>query len=114
VATIDARRYRRFPVKCSVELSSASGLQTCEVEDLGAGGCRLHVLFPLQRQQSVRIRLRGDRGGLEPTGQATVVWSSRDPPYKVGLAFSEPLAEQAIKFIHATLGPVSLLTPQGG
>ena len=109
----DPRRYVRYEVRFAVEVSSGGQLQTCQGEDIGAGGCRLVVLFPLQRGQSVRLRLRSDRIPLEVTGQATVAWTSRNPPYQVGLQFSDPLAEQAVRFIHGLLGPVRLTT-QGG
>ena len=37
-----------------------------------------------------------------------VAWAQRDPPYHVGFRFSDPLAEKAVAFIHALLGPVRL------
>jgi len=107
-APADPRVYVRYEVRFSVQLNAAGQLQTCEGEDIGAGGCRLVVLFPLQRGQMVRARLRSERMPLEVSGQATVVWSSRDPPYRCGLQFSEDLATQAVEFIHAMLGPVRL------
>jgi hypothetical protein len=110
VPPADPRRYVRYQIRFTVELSSGGQLQSCEGEDIGAGGCRAVVLFPLQRGQSVRLRLRTDRTPLEVSGQATVAWTSRDPPYRVGLEFSGPLAEQAPRFIHAMLGPVRLTT----
>jgi hypothetical protein len=39
-----------------------------------------------------------------------VAWISRDPPYRVGLQFSDELAEHAVRFIHGILGPVRLTT----
>jgi len=112
VSTVDERRYVRYEFRFAVELSSGGQLQPCQGEDIGAGGCRAVVLFPLQRGQSVRLRLRSERTPLEVSGMASVAWTSRDPPYRVGLQFSEPLAEQAVGFIHAILGPVRL-TRQG-
>lgn len=109
----DPRKYVRHEVRFAVELSAGGQLQACQGEDIGAGGCRAVVLFPLQRGAVVRLRLRSERTSLEVSGQATVAWVSRDPPYKVGLQFSEPLAEQAVGFIHAMLGPVRL-TRTGG
>lgn len=108
MSTVDERRYIRYELRFTVELSAGGSVQTCEGEDLGAGGCRANVLFPLQRGQAVRLRLRSDRQPLEVSGPATVAWTSRDPPYKVGLQFSDALAEQAVKFIHGLLGPVRL------
>jgi hypothetical protein len=112
VTQVDERRYVRYDIRFSVELSSGGQLQACQGEDIGAGGCRAVVLFPLQRGQAVRLRLRSDRTPLEVSGMAAVAWISRSPPYQVGLQFSDPLAEQAVKFIHGMLGPVRL-TKQG-
>jgi hypothetical protein len=107
-APADPRRFVRYEVQFSAQVNAAGQLQNCEGEDIGAGGCRLVVLFPLQRGQVIRARLRSDRIALEASGQATVVWSSRDPPYRCGLQFSDELATQAVRFIHALLGPVRL------
>jgi hypothetical protein len=104
----DPRRYVRYEVRFSAQLNASGQLQTCPGEDLGAGGCRVVMVFPLQRGQLVRLRLRADAISLEISGQATVAWVSRDPPYRCGLQFSDDLAEQAVKFIHALLGPVRL------
>lgn len=111
--TADERKYVRYDIRFAVELSSGGQLQSCQGEDIGAGGCRAVTLFPLQRGQSVRLRLRSERTSLEVSGQAQVAWTSRDPPYRVGLQFSEGLAEQAVGFIHAMLGPVRLTTRGG-
>jgi PilZ domain-containing protein len=110
VPPADPRKYVRHEVRFTVELSSGGQLQTCQGEDIGAGGCRAVVLFPLQQGQQVRLRLRSERTALEVSGHATVAWTSRDPPYRVGLQFSDPLAEQAVRFIHEMLGPVRLIT----
>jgi hypothetical protein len=110
VPTDEPRRYHRFTVGFTAEISAGGQLMTCAGEDIGAGGCKAVVLFPLQRGQAVRVRLRSDRLALEPSGQATVAWTSRDPPYRVGLAFSDALAEAVVPFIHGMLGPVRLTT----
>jgi len=110
VAPPEQRRYQRYAMPFTLEISSGGSIQTCEGQDLGAGGCRALVLFPLQRDQVVRVRLRCDRTTQEPAGQATVAWATREPPYRVGLCFSDPLAEQAVRFIHGVLGPVRLTT----
>jgi hypothetical protein len=110
VPTVDERKYVRYELRFAVELSSGGQLQTCQGEDIGAGGCRAVVLFPLQRGQAVRLRLRSERTPLEVSGMASVAWISRDPPYRVGLQFSGPLSEQAVGFIHGIFGPVRLTT----
>jgi hypothetical protein len=107
-ATADPRRWVRYEVGFAAQVNASGQVQACPGEDLGAGGCRLIVLFPLQRNQMVRLRLRSDRIPMEISGQARVAWISRDPPYRCGLEFSGELAEQAMKFIHALLGPVRL------
>ena len=113
MAPTDPRKYVRYDLRFGVELSAGGILQTCEAQDIGAGGCRLVSMFPLQRGQAVRVRLRSERTVLQVSGQATVAWASRVPPYEIGLQFSEPLAEEAVRFIHAIFGPVRL-TKGGG
>jgi hypothetical protein len=110
VPPADPRRYVRYETRFAVEVSTGGQVMTCEGEDVGAGGCRVLVLFPLQRGQQVRVRLRSERTAIEVSGQASVAWANRDPPYRVGLQFSEPLAEQTVRFIHGMLGPVRLTT----
>jgi hypothetical protein len=110
VPPADPRRYVRYDIRFTVQLSSGGQVQSCQGEDIGAGGCRAVVLFPLQRGQGVRLRLRSEQTPIEVSGQATVAWVSRDPPYRAGLQFSDDLAEQSVKFIHALLGPVRLTT----
>ena len=109
----DPRRYVRYEVRFAVSLSSGGQVQSCQGEDIGAGGCRAVVLFPLPRGQSVRLRLRSEQTPVEVSGQATVAWTSRDPPYRIGLQFSDELAEQSVGFIHGMLGPVRLTTAGG-
>jgi hypothetical protein len=106
----DPRRYRRFPVRVTAELGSSGRVQVCETVDVSAGGCRVGVLFPLQKGDLVRVRLRSDRVQEEPSGSATVAWATREPPYMVGLQFSDALVPQAGPFLRRLLGPVQLLT----
>ncbi|MGC3996825.1 MAG: PilZ domain-containing protein [Anaeromyxobacter sp.] len=106
----DERIYRRFNVRVPLDVSSAGQLQVCETDDVGAGGCRAVVLFPMHRGDHVRVRLRSDRVDFEASGQAAVAWATREPPYRVGLQFSEPLVEQSGRFLQALLGPVMLRT----
>lgn len=110
----DPRRYRRYKVRVPVELGAAGRIHVLETEDVSQGGCRLGVMFPLQAGELVRVRLRADRLGLhaEPSGGAIVAWATKDPPYRVGLKFSEPLEAQMPAFLRALLGPVQLLTQE--
>jgi hypothetical protein len=106
----DQRRYNRLRVPCVVEIANGGQLQTCGVEDLGVGGAKVMVLFPMVKGVTVRVRIRSDRGSFEPNGAATVAWATRVPPYHVGLSFSDPLAEQVVRFIREVMGPVALVT----
>ena len=106
----DPRKYRRYEATFAVELSSQGQLQVCQADDLGAGGCRVQLLFPIGRGSMVRVRLRSDRVDFEAAGTATVAWSTRDPPYQAGLAFSEHMLDEAARFMTALLGPVAVLT----
>ncbi len=108
MSTADPRRYVRYEVRFAAELSAGGLLQICEGQDIGAGGCQVVSLYPMQRGQAVRVRLRCEQTSKEVSGQATVAWTRRDPPYATGLQFSDALAEQAVGFIHAMLGPVRL------
>jgi hypothetical protein len=109
----DPRRYVRYKVRVSAELGAGGRMQTLETDDVSLGGCRLVVLFPMQRGDLVRIRFRASGLSQEPSGSATVAWATRDPPYRVGLHFADPLTEQMTAFLRALLGPVQLLTPEG-
>lgn len=109
----DPRRYRRYRIRIPAELGAGGRLQVLETEDLSQGGCRVVVLFPLHRGDLVRIRLRAEAVRLEPNGSATVVWATKDPPYRVGLRFADPLVEQMPPFLRALLGSVQLLTEEG-
>lgn len=106
----DPRRYRRYPLRIAAEVGSGGRVQVCETVDVSAGGCRVGVLFPLQKGELVRIRLRSDRVPEEPSGSASVAWATREPPYMVGLQFADPLVEQAGPFLRRLLGPVQLRT----
>ncbi len=106
----DPRHHRRYPVRITVEIGTGGRIETTETEDLSQGGCRVGVLFPLRLGDAVRVRLRSPHLSAEPSGAATVAWATREPPYRVGLQFSAPLAEQLPSFLRALIGPVALLT----
>lgn len=107
------RRYARYDVESIVELTAAGRRQDFATEDLGAGGCRVTVPEPIGKGTVVTVRLRSERTRLEPSGQATVAWASQAPPYRVGLAFADALAEQVIPFMLALLGPVEIRQEHG-
>jgi len=107
----EPRRYRRYEVKLAVEVSAQGQLQVCESDDLGAGGCKVQLLFPLASGTLVRVRLRSERVPFELAGSATVAWSTRDPPYRAGLAFSSNMEAEGARFVQALLGPVAVLSP---
>jgi hypothetical protein len=98
-------------VKLAVELSAQGRMQVCEADDLGAGGCRVQLLFPLARGTMVRVRLRAERVPFELAGTATIAWATRDPPYRAGVAFSSHMEEDGARFVQALLGPVAILSP---
>ncbi len=106
----EPRRYRRFGVDHVAELSSHGKLMVCPGREIGVGGCSVTVLFPLQRGEQVFVRLRSAHSGSEPAGMASVAWASRNPPYRAGLAFSNPMAERVVPFLTAAVGPVPLST----
>lgn len=110
VKTSDPRVYRRYNARLPVELGAGGRLQTLETEDLSQGGCRIVATFPLRKGDLVQVRLRAPQLPEEPSGAATVVWASREPPYRAGLQFSEALAAQLPSYLRAVLGPVPLLT----
>jgi len=109
----DPRVHRRYAVRIPVELGAGGRLQTLETEDVSQGGCRVVVLFPMQKGELVRVRLRAPQLPTEPSGAATVAWANREPPYRVGLQFSPELAAQMAPYLRALLGPVPLLTRDG-
>ncbi len=109
----DPRRYVRYRIRIPAELGAGGRLQALETEDVSQGGCRVVVMFPMQRGELVRIRFRAAAVPQEPSGSATVAWATRDPPYRVGLRFADPLVEQMPPFLRALLGPVQLLTQEG-
>ena len=109
----DPRRYRRYKVRVPIELGAAGRIHVLETEDVSQGGCRVVVMFPLRRGELVRIRFRVPAAQQEPSGPATVAWATRDPPYRVGLRFADPLVEQMPALLRALLGPVQLLTQEG-
>ena len=110
VNSSDPRIYRRYNARIPLELGAGGRLETLETEDVSQGGCRVVVMFPLRKGELVRVRLRAPQLGVEPSGAATVAWATREPPYRVGLQFSEALAAQMPSYLRALLGPVPLLT----
>ena len=106
----NSRRYRRYEATFAVELAHGGQLQSCLGDDLGAGGCRVQLLFPVPRGTLVRVRLRSDHVAFEVAGNALVAWSMRDPPYRAGLAFTEHMLEDATRFMTALLGPVAVVS----
>jgi len=107
---LEPRRYRRYQAAFAVELSAQGQLQTCQADDLGAGGCRVQLLMPVPRGTMVRVRLRSEGVPFEVAGMATIAWSTRDPPYRAGLAFTEHMLEDATRFMTAMLGPVAVVS----
>lgn len=106
----ERRRFIRYEVRAIVELVVAGTVHRCESEDLGAGGCRVALPALLEKGTPVSLRLRAPNGGAAAEGRAVVAWASHQVPCRVGLQFSDELAEQMISFIQTLLGPVPLRT----
>lgn len=106
----EPRRYRRYDVKLAVEVSAQGRMQVCESDDLSAGGCRVQLLFPIPSGTLVRVRLRSQNVSFELAGSATVAWSTHDPPYRAGIAFSSTMQEEGATFLQALLGPVAIMS----
>ena len=104
----ERRRYVRYELDARVELQAGGRRTTYQTEDLGAGGCRITVAQPLEKGAEVAIRLSAPASPVVVTGTATVAWASRTEPFRVGLQFSDEVAEQAIGFIHSVLGSVDI------
>ncbi len=114
VTPSDPRVYRRYAIRIPLELGAGGRLETLETEDVSQGGCRVVVMFPLRKGELVRVRLRSPQLEVEPSGAAVVAWTTRDPPYRAGLRFSEELAAQMPSYLRTLLGPVPLLTRESG
>lgn len=106
----EQRRFVRYDVHASVELEIHGRRHRCETDDLGAGGCRIVVPWPVEKGLSVELTLGGGPGAPSARGRATVAWVTAAEPYRVGLSFSDSLAEEAIRLIQAQLGGVRLET----
>jgi hypothetical protein len=104
----ERRRFQRYEVNVSLELVVAGRRHRCETVDLGAGGCRVDLPFPLEKGTPAEVHLSSPRTSLVAKGDAVVAWASHAPPLHVGIAFSDPVAEQVIPFMHALLGPVKI------
>ena len=110
---VEQRRFVRYQVEAHVEITHPGGRAAVPTEDLGAGGCRVILAEPLEKGLSVTVRLTAPGCATAVTGPARVAWASRAPPYRIGLQFSDEVAEQAIGFIHTILGAVAIRTVQG-
>jgi hypothetical protein len=111
VTTSERRRFVRYDVHSEVLIQAVGQQHRGQTDDLGAGGCRIGVPWPLEKGLEVQVTL--GTGPDAPTGRATVAWTIQNEPYRVGLAFSDPLAEQAIVLIQGMLGSVRLLSDEG-
>jgi hypothetical protein len=104
----EKRRFHRYDVRCSVEMTAGAWHEAFDTVDLGGGGCRIAVHRPPEQGASVTIRLRSARSRREPRGQARVAWVSDAEPFQAGLAFSEDLTQRMTSFMQDLLGPVPI------
>jgi hypothetical protein len=104
----EQRRFVRYEVRTEVEFELDGRRHRCQTDDLGAGGCRITTPHPMERGLALELSLGA--GPSAARGRATVAWATVAEPYRIGLAFSDALAEQAIRLILAQLGEVALRT----
>ncbi|HVO18711.1 MAG TPA: PilZ domain-containing protein [Anaeromyxobacter sp.] len=93
----EKRRYLRYDLRSTLELSTATGREAFETVDLGAGGCRIFTGRPFEEGLVVTVQLSSQRPSQRPRGTARVVWGSQAEPFQVGLAFDNELAEQVVE-----------------
>jgi c-di-GMP-binding flagellar brake protein YcgR len=106
----ERRRFVRYEVRATIELRAGGQAYRSETEDLGAGGCRVAVPAAVEKGTPVWIRLTSERAGAAVEGEASVVWASKDLPCRLGVQFSDEVAELVIPFMRALLGPVPVRT----
>jgi hypothetical protein len=106
----EKRRFLRYDVRSTVELTSPAGREILETVDLGAGGCRLPTGRRIEKGLRVTVQLSSERSHLRPRGLALVAWASHAEPFHIGLAFDDDLAEQVIGFMKDLLGAVPIRT----
>jgi len=99
----ERRRHPRYELHVSVEVTHDGGHHRCESEDLGAGGCRITLPAALPRGAQVHVRLTSPATRLAPEGAGVIAWGSGGAALRVGIAFSDPLAEQVVPFIQDVL-----------
>lgn len=104
----EKRRFVRYDVRADVSLAYRGKQHRCQTDDLGAGGCRIEVPWEMERGAVVEIALGS--GGEAARGTASVAWMTHVAPFRVGLSFSDALAERAVSLIQAQLGSVRLHT----
>jgi hypothetical protein len=108
VTAPDRRRFVRYDTRTTIELVARGQRHRCETDDLGAGGCRVTLPFTLEKGTSVEVRLTASGTPLVAHGGAVVAWATHGEPCRLGIAFSDAVAEQVIPLMQALLGAVPL------
>jgi hypothetical protein len=108
VSAPERRRFVRYDTQTTIELVIRGQRHRCETDDLGAGGCRLTLPFALDKGLPVEVKLTATGTNLVATGQAVVAWATHGEPCRIGLAFSDAVAEQVIPLMQSLLGAVPL------
>lgn len=109
----ERRRFVRYETRASIELAAGGQRHRGETDDLGAGGCRLSLPFTLEKGDAVDVRLGSPGASLVAQGGAVVAWVTHGVPCRVGLAFSDVMAEQVIPLMHALHGAASTEPDEG-
>lgn len=87
VEILNPRRVPRVPLRCSVEIRHAFRTWSAQTEDVGPGGCRIVTPRSVDPGRELRLVLRYDGLRLPLEAKAKVVWSRREAPARLGVAF---------------------------
>jgi len=104
----ERRRFIRYETRTTIELTVRGQRHRCETEDLGAGGCRLTLPFELTKGEPVEVRLSAAGTAVVADGRAVVAWVTHGTPCRIGLCFSDAMAEQVIPLMQSLLGAVQV------
>ena len=104
----ERRRFVRYDTRTTIELTVRGQRHRCETEDLGAGGCRLTLPFELAKGDPVEVKLSATGTTVVADGRAVVAWVTHGTPCRIGLCFSDAMAEQVIPLMQSLLGSVAL------
>jgi len=96
---LNPRRVPRAPARCEVRcLLPGGGFWASDTTDVSPKGCQLPAPGPFKPGDPLKLTLTSERveGVLATTGR--VAWASRNPPWRVGVAFDEPFVGQTAQW----------------